>query len=78
MEKPEIIWKDKNTQSQIIENLSADLLTVDYSVYISTRKKLITGRQFGNCTAIFGINFKENASGNTCLQNTAAAQLRIK
>lgn len=40
MEKPEIIWKDKNTQSQIIENLSADLLTVDYSVYISTRKKV--------------------------------------
>lgn len=40
MEKPEIIWKDKNTQSQIIENLSADLLTVDYPVYISTRKKV--------------------------------------
>ena len=64
MEKPERIWKDTYTQSEIIENLSADLLTVDYPVYNSTRKKLITGRQFGNCTVIFGINFKENASGN--------------
>ena len=40
MEKPEIIWKDTYTQSEIIENLSADLLTVDYPVYNSTRKKV--------------------------------------